>query len=254
MVPAIFLTILFFLDHNISVRVVNQPDLGTKKGAAYHLDLFTLGAICAICSVFGMPWMCAATIQSLNHVRSTANAVTVSDPVHGIKEEITDVMETRLTGLGIHFLVLASVLLLPYLRRIPLAVISGIFLYLGRKVMKGNTFLIRIKETISDINLLPATSAFKRLPRAPVYKFTAIQVGRAESESDAFNSPLPHDRPDFVPVYLCLCTVLMSVHLMGTEEHPGHRYVLPFRDWLADGDKVLSHPQAVHQERDRGPR
>ena len=176
-VPATFLTILFFLDHNISVRVVNSPDLGTKKGSAYHVDLFVLGSIALICSFFGLPWMCAATIQSLNHVRSVADYETITDPINGVKEEIRDVMETRVTGLGIHGMVLASVLLLPYLGKIPVPVISGIFLYLGRKVMKGNTFLSRIKGAFSDKSLLPDSSPFKILGRKPVIKFTAIQVG-----------------------------------------------------------------------------
>jgi len=178
MVPAVFLTCLFFLDHNISVRVVNSPDLGTKKGPAYHIDLLALGAINLICSFFGMPWMCAATIQSLNHVRSVADYETISDPVNGVREEVRDVMETRLTGLAIHGMVLSSVLLLPYLGKIPIPVISGIFLYLGRKVMKGNTFLSRIKGSFSDKSLLPEASPFKILGRGPVIKYTGIQVSR----------------------------------------------------------------------------
>ncbi|CAM9579922.1 unnamed protein product, partial [Discosporangium mesarthrocarpum] len=81
--------------------------------------------------------------KSLNHVR--AMAVMKSDrpqdpnnngqggmPVN--TEEIDSVYETRVTGLSIHALVLASLGLLPLLRGIPMAVVSGIFLYLGRKV------------------------------------------------------------------------------------------------------------------------
>lgn len=85
-------------------------------------------------------------------------------------------METRLTGLGIHALVLSSVGLLPLLRRIPTAVISGIFLYLGRTVMRGNTFLFRIKGALWDRNMLPEESPFKKLGRRRVNKFTAIQM------------------------------------------------------------------------------
>ena len=78
-VPAALLTILFFLDHNISIRVVNSPDNGMKKSPAYHLDLLVLGGIVAVSSLLGLPWMCAATIQSLNHVRSVTDYVTVED-------------------------------------------------------------------------------------------------------------------------------------------------------------------------------
>lgn len=43
--PAILLTALFYMDQNISVRVVNNPDNGLKKGPAYNLDMVALGLI-----------------------------------------------------------------------------------------------------------------------------------------------------------------------------------------------------------------
>jgi len=186
LIPAAALTVLFFLDHNISVRVVNSPDNKMKKSPAYHLDLFVLGSIVFLCSIVGLPWMCAATIQSLNHVRSVTEYGPVVAPAGGgggggggqvEEEEVTSVMETRLTGLGIHAMVLSSIGLLPLLRRIPIPVISGIFLYLGRTVMTGNTFLQRIKGAFFDKSMLPEDSPFKRLGRTTVNKFTAIQVG-----------------------------------------------------------------------------
>lgn len=45
--PAILLTALFFMDQNISVRVVNNPDNKLKKGAAYNMDMVALGLITA---------------------------------------------------------------------------------------------------------------------------------------------------------------------------------------------------------------
>lgn len=87
LVPAMLLTVLFYLDHNISIRVVNSSDLKMKKGPAYHLDLFVLGIIVSISSLFGLPWMCAATIQSLNHVRSVSDYEVVQDEeVRGWRE------------------------------------------------------------------------------------------------------------------------------------------------------------------------
>lgn len=59
--------------------MVNNPDNGMKKPAAYHLDLLVLGCIVLVSSLLGLPWMCAATIQSLNHVRSVTDYGTVDD-------------------------------------------------------------------------------------------------------------------------------------------------------------------------------
>jgi hypothetical protein len=43
--PAVLLTSLFFMDQNISVRMVNNPDNKLKKGPAYNLDMVALGLI-----------------------------------------------------------------------------------------------------------------------------------------------------------------------------------------------------------------
>lgn len=43
--PAMLLTSLFFMDQNISVRVVNNPENKLKKGSAYNLDMVALGII-----------------------------------------------------------------------------------------------------------------------------------------------------------------------------------------------------------------
>ncbi len=43
--PALLLTSLFFMDQNISARVVNREENKLKKGAAYNLDMIALGII-----------------------------------------------------------------------------------------------------------------------------------------------------------------------------------------------------------------
>ena len=60
------------------------------------------------------------------------------------------VVETRLTGFGVHALILASALAIPMLTLVPLPVVAGVFLYLGRKVMSGNQFLRRCKQLFLD--------------------------------------------------------------------------------------------------------
>merc|ERR1711935_782426 len=72
--PAILLTSLFFMDQNISVRVVNNPDNKLKKGAAYNMDMVALGLITGVLSVLGLPWMCGATVQSMNPVKALTDS------------------------------------------------------------------------------------------------------------------------------------------------------------------------------------
>jgi len=175
-IPAILLTVLFFLDQNITVRVVNSPAHRLRKGEAYHLDLLILSLITLIASLLGLPWMCAATVQSLNHVRSLAVTETYLRPgERSPRERIVSVVENRLTGFMIHFALGMSLLLLPLLRRIPIAVISGLFLYMGRRMMSGNEFLRRIRLLFVDPALYPDDSPMRKIRPAIVNAFTAIQ-------------------------------------------------------------------------------
>jgi len=175
--PAVLLTCLFFLDQNISVRVVNSSGHKLKKGDSYHLDIFILGVINTVLSLMGLPWMCAATVQSLNHIRALAYVNTVTDTNDSQPHEvITGVLETRLTGFLIHALVLSSFVLLPMLRLIPMAVISGLFLFLGRNMMTGNEFLRRIKLLFVDPRLYPENSPVRKLRPRTVHLYTALQL------------------------------------------------------------------------------
>jgi hypothetical protein len=167
-IPAVLLTMLFFLDQNISVRAVNACKL--KKGDAYHMDLLLLSFIVGGLSLFGLPWTCAATVQSLNHVRSMADI----EDIDG-SEKWNNIIETRLTGFSIHSAILGSIFLLPILAHVPMPVISGVFLYLGRKLMKGNLFFDRLGQFFMESRLLGDRNAYKLLPRAPIAKYLSIQ-------------------------------------------------------------------------------
>ena len=38
-------------------------------GAAYHWDTLVIGAFLVVNSMFGLPWLVAATVRSINHVQ-----------------------------------------------------------------------------------------------------------------------------------------------------------------------------------------
>lgn len=171
--PAVLLTSLFFMDQNISVRVVNNPDNKLKKGAAYNLDMVALGLITGFLSVVGLPWMCGATVQSLNHVR----AMTETRFNEKTQEpEIVDVTETRFTGFTAHALIAATVGLLPLLGYVPIPVVSGVFLFLGRKLMSGNSFLQRLRDMFVETKRLPDDHPIRYIGRSKTIAFTLVQV------------------------------------------------------------------------------
>lgn len=168
--PAVLLSILFFLDQNISVRAVNSFKL--EKGSANHLDLLTLSVITLLLSVTGLPWTCAATVQSLGHVRSLGQ-VQVSDETG--QEQITDVLENRVSGFVTHALIALSIFAVPLLSQIPVPVITGLFLFLGRKLMKSNLLFERLEGVVQQKNLLPRSNIYRRLEFSTIGKYLSIQ-------------------------------------------------------------------------------
>lgn len=177
MIPALLLTMLFYLDQNISIRTVNGFQM--KKGEAYHVDMLALSTIVLILSVSGLPWMCGATVQSLTHVRAMGKLKMDDND----KETVVDIVENRMSGFITHTLVLSSVLLLPILSQIPMAVVSGVFLYSGSKMMLGNQFLERLGYllgSMTDISktktTVQQTNIFRKVMPGTVAKYVSIQL------------------------------------------------------------------------------
>merc|ERR1712176_131531 len=156
--PALLLTCLFFMDQNISVRLVNNPDNKLKKGAAYNLDMVALGIITGVLSLLGLPWMCGATVQSMNHVRAMAETK-LNDETNQM--QITEVTETRLTGFVIHTMLASTILLLPLIKKIPIPVVSGVFHFLGRKKMNVYTSI--------QVLCLLGLFGFKQIPAITIF-------------------------------------------------------------------------------------
>ena len=173
--PAVFVTVLVYLDQNITARVINSPDHKLTKGVAYHLDLGVVGVLMAVCSVFGLPWLVAATVRSLNHVRSLATVEEVVTSRGDTREHIIHVRENRITGLAIHLLIGLSLMLLPLLKTIPMAVLYGLFLFMGVVSMSGNQFFERLSLWLKDPALYPATHYIRRVPRWTIHAFTFMQ-------------------------------------------------------------------------------
>lgn len=174
--PALMATILLFLDQNITTRLVNAPSHKLKKGPGFHLDLLVVGLITAVCSVFGLPWIVAATVHSLNHVKSLAD-VDVVDQGGQKRETIASVRENRISPLFIHLMIAGSILVLPLIKLIPMAVLFGLFLYMGFATLGGNQFWERVTLWVTDRKLYPDTHYLRRVPEAAIHKFTAIQLG-----------------------------------------------------------------------------
>lgn len=188
LLPALMSTILLFMDQNITVRLIMAKENKLKKGNGIHLDMLMVAIVTTITSLLGMPWMVAATVRSLAHLGSLKEYGTVTAaPVEGAeaqtseeakpKLEVTGVVEQRVTGLLIHSLIGGSILFCrPLLRKIPVAVLTGLFLYLGISSISKTDMWTRSLLFITDKDDAPRSDWMKTVGLARTRMFTAVQV------------------------------------------------------------------------------
>ena len=174
--PAMLAAVLVYLDQNITARLINSRDHKLQKGEAYHYDLALMGVLIAFCSLFGLPWLVAATVRSLNHLHSLATIENVVTRDGDFRERVIHVRETRVTGFAIHLLVGLSAFSLSLLKMIPMAVLYGLFLFMGVVSMAGNQFFERLRLWLMDSSLYPTTHYIRRVPIWTIHRFTLLQL------------------------------------------------------------------------------
>ncbi|KAJ8397395.1 hypothetical protein AAFF_G00439440 [Aldrovandia affinis] len=133
--PAILVFILIFMETQITSLIVSKKERMLVKGTGFHLDLMIIVTVDGLSSLFGLPWLAAATVRSVTH----ANALTVMSKAvaPGDKPRIQEVKEQRVTGLLVAVCVGMSIVIGDLLRQIPIAVLFGIFLYMGVMSLNG---------------------------------------------------------------------------------------------------------------------
>uniref|UniRef100_A0A3B3TK19 Anion exchange protein n=1 Tax=Poecilia latipinna TaxID=48699 RepID=A0A3B3TK19_9TELE len=173
-VPALLVTILIFMDQQISAVIVNRNENKLKKGCGYHLDLFWVGVLMAVCSFMGLPWYVAATVISIAHIDSLKMESECSAP--GEQPQFLGVREQRLTGILVFVLTGLSVFLAPILQYIPMPVLYGVFLYMGVASLSGIQFWERIKLYLMPPKHQPDFSFLRHVPLRRVHLFTLVQI------------------------------------------------------------------------------
>ncbi|PWA18402.1 hypothetical protein CCH79_00009921 [Gambusia affinis] len=173
-VPALLVTILIFMDQQISAVIVNRKENKLKKGCGYHLDLFWVGVLMAACSFLGLPWYVAATVISIAHIDSLKMESESSAP--GEQPQFLGVREQRVTGILVFVLTGVSIFLAPILKFIPMPVLYGVFLYMGVASLSGIQFWDRIKLYLMPSKHQPDFTFLRHVPLRRVHLFTLIQI------------------------------------------------------------------------------
>ncbi|XP_006832797.1 PREDICTED: band 3 anion transport protein [Chrysochloris asiatica] len=172
--PALLVFILIFLESQITTLIVSKPERKMVKGSGFHLDLLLVVGMGGVAALFGMPWLSATTVRSVTH----ANALTVMGKAStpGAAAQIQEVREQRISGLLVSVLVGLSIFMEPILSRIPLAVLFGIFLYMGVTSLSGIQLFDRILFLFKPSKYHPDVPYVKRVKTWRMHLFTGIQI------------------------------------------------------------------------------
>uniref|UniRef100_A0A8C4IIS3 Anion exchange protein n=1 Tax=Dicentrarchus labrax TaxID=13489 RepID=A0A8C4IIS3_DICLA len=173
-VPALLVFILIFMETQITSLIVSKKERHLVKGSGFHLDLLLIVILGAICPLFGLPWLTAATVRSVTHV----NALTVMSKATapGEKPMIQEVKEQRVTGLLVAILVGMSIVMEDVLRLIPLAVLFGIFLYMGVTSLTGIQLYERITLMVTPAKHHPDHIYVTKVKTWRMNMFTMMQL------------------------------------------------------------------------------
>ena len=170
------LSLLFFMDQNISAAMVDSPDNKLVKGNAYHWDLLVIALINAILCIFGLPFMHAVLPHSPLHVKCLADTEEHVESGH-VKSIVVYVRETRLTNLFSNILIGLSLLFLGYvLPFIPTPVLWGLFLYLAVTALYGNQMFERILLFFMEQSAYPPNHYIRKVPEKKMHMFTCCQI------------------------------------------------------------------------------
>uniref|UniRef100_A0A8C9WJR3 Anion exchange protein n=1 Tax=Scleropages formosus TaxID=113540 RepID=A0A8C9WJR3_SCLFO len=173
-VPALLVFILIFMETQITSLIVSKKERRLVKGSGFHLDLLLIVLLGALCPLFGLPWLTAATVRSVSHV----NALTVMNKATapGERPMIQEVKEQRITGMIVALLVGLSIVMKNILRHIPLAVLFGIFLYMGITSLTGIQLYERIMLMVTPAKHHPDHIYVTKVKTWRMNMFTVIQL------------------------------------------------------------------------------
>ncbi len=189
--PALMATVLLYLDQNITVRLVNNPSYKMQKGRrkgnvldGMHADMLVISILTFLTSLVGFPWLVAATVRSISHVR----ALSKFDKDGKIQETV----EQRVTGMSIHALIGSCVIFSKprsLLTQVPLPVLMGLFMYLGTSALPGNEMYERITGLFKE-KALAKKEKWSSIPSRIVNSYTILQVACLASMFWVKSSPI----------------------------------------------------------------
>ncbi|XP_026714139.1 anion exchange protein 4 [Athene cunicularia] len=173
-VPAVLVTILIFMDQQITAVILNRREYKLQKGAGFHLDLLCVSLLMVVTSATGLPWYVSSTVISLAHMESLRKESATSAP--GEHAKFLGIREQRLTGLAVFILTGVSVFMEPILKHIPMPVLYGVFLHMGVAALNSIQLTDRVRLFLMPAKDQPDLAYLRHVPLRRVHLFTVIQL------------------------------------------------------------------------------
>lgn len=173
--PALMLYLLFFIDHNISSLLTQDPKFNLKKKPTYSWDFFCLGLTIIPCAILGLPPGSGLIPQAPLHTRALATRERHEED--GVVHEVTTyVEEQRYSALGQSLLMFVALVSFHVIAWIPKSALYGIFLYLGVGALYNNDVWHRLLYMFMTKENRPNLQLFANVKWSTIQLYTAIEL------------------------------------------------------------------------------
>ena len=96
-------SILIFVENQLALIFVNNPEHKLTKPVGYHIDLFLVSILSGVAGLIGIPFLCGAPVRSIQHLQ--ALSVFTKKHAPGEKPGLVKIHEQRLTSFAVHVLI-----------------------------------------------------------------------------------------------------------------------------------------------------
>lgn len=176
--PAFMLYLLFFIDHNISSILTQDPKFKLKKKPTYHWDFFCLGITIIPCAILGLPPGSGLIPQAPLHTQALATRIRYEEDSI-TKERISYVEEQRYSALGQSLLMFVALVSFHVIALIPKSALYGIFLYLGVGALYNNAIWHRFLYMFTTKENRPNLHLFANVKWSTIQIYTIIEIAFA---------------------------------------------------------------------------
>ena len=178
----VFLSLLFFVDHNVTSLLTQASEHHLRKGNAYHWNFLLVGLFNIAMPLVGCPFVTGSLPHSPQFVQALAIKEIVAVPSAdgsgaASASRVVHTHETRVAPLLANVLILGSLVLTPAFAYIPTACLDGLFLFMGISSLPSNAIWQRAKLILQQKRMHPPEHISRSLPLATVHSYTALQVG-----------------------------------------------------------------------------